>query len=144
MQTIARLQILLIAFECWFITFLPTLWQFGMTNNIPGCQITLGHFCGSSFSQIQAYLKKKKKKNQKAEQTIQHKQQLIISNCQRLLFDLVSTNWFEFWHGASGNFKNQVEPPSSLWECPTFGQEQTALLSFFFNCCFFPPFDISL
>ena len=64
MQTIARLQILLIAFECWFITFLPTLWQFGMTNNIPGCQITLGHFCGSSFSQILAYLKKKTKKTE--------------------------------------------------------------------------------
>lgn len=30
-----------------------------------------------------------------------------------MVFDLASTNWVEFLDGASGNFKNQVEPPSS-------------------------------
>ena len=41
---------------------------------------------------------------------------------------------------AFGDFRNQVEPFSSSWECPTLGQEQPSLLFFF---CSFPPFDIS-
>lgn len=31
----------------------------------------------------------------------------------------------EFWAGAFGDLRNQVDPSSSPWECPTFGQEQT-------------------
>ena len=31
----------------------------------------------------------------------------------------------EFQAGAFGDLRNQVEPSSSPWECPTFGQEQT-------------------
>ena len=64
----------------------------------------------------------------------------------------------EFWAGAFGNLRNQVEPSSSPWECPTFGQGQVKTATFkqlslkfyyfvkifFFSFfCSFPPFDIS-
>ena len=33
---------------------------------------------------------------------------------------------------ASGDFRNQVEPFSSSWECPTLGEEQTGLFIYIF------------
>lgn len=50
-------------------------------------------------------------------------------------------NWVEFWAGDFGDFRNQVEPFTSPWECPT--DKSFFFLFQFFLFYSFPPFNIS-